>query len=183
MSEQNEYILKTLIHEQKNNHYYIIGMKKILNPYTKVEGHNCFGCSPNNDQGLKMKFFEDGEYIISDWKPTGFLQGFHNILHGGIQATLMDEIGSWFVQVKMKTAGVTSSMNVRYLKPVSAVNGNIKLFASLLKKRRNLVDVYVELFDGDQKLCAQGELTYFTYSKEVAQQKLHYPDYDEFFHE
>ena len=158
-------------------------MKKILNPYTKIDDHNCFSCSPGNDQGLKMKFFEDGEYIISDWEPTGFLQGFHNILHGGIQATLMDEIGSWFVQVKMKTAGVTSNMNIRYLKPVSIVNGNIKLKASLIQKRRNLVDLHVELFDAEGKLCSQGDLTFFTYSKEVSQKELYYPDYNEFFDE
>ena len=156
-------------------------MKKILNPYAKIEGYNCFGCSPKNEQGLKMRFIEDGDYIISDWEPTGFLQGYHNILHGGIQATLMDEIGSWFVQVKMQTAGVTSNMNIRYICPVSTVNGNIKLKAKLLKKRRNLIDVHVELLAANGKLCAQGELTYFTFPKEVAKKKFYYPDYNEFF--
>lgn len=156
-------------------------MRKILNPYTKIDGHNCFGCAPDNDQGLRMKFIEDGDSVISNWEPTGFLQGYHNILHGGIQATLMDEIGSWFVQVKMKTAGVTSNMNVRYLKPVSIANGNIKLKASLIQKRRNLVDVHVELFDSQENLCAVGNLTFFTFSKEVSQKELYYPDYNEFF--
>lgn len=156
-------------------------MRKILNPYTKIEGHNCFGCSPDNDQGLRMKFIEDGDFVISNWEPAGFLQGYHNILHGGIQAALIDEIGSWFVQVKMKTAGVTSNMNVRYLKPVSIVNGNIKLKASLIQKRRNLVDVHVELFDSQENLCAVGDLTFFTFSKEVSQKELYYPDYNEFF--
>lgn len=156
-------------------------MKKILNPYTKIDGYNCFGCSPNNEHGLKMKFFEDGDYVISNWEPIGFMQGYHNVLHGGIQATLMDEIGSWFILVKMKTAGVTSNMNIRYLNPVSVVEGKIKLMASLLQKRRNLVDVYVELFDAKGKLCAKGELTYFTFPSEIARKKLFYPDYDDFF--
>ncbi len=156
-------------------------MKKILNPYAKFDGYNCFGCSPNNEQGLKMKFFEHGDYVVSHWEPTGFLQGYHNILHGGIQATLMDEIGSWFVQIKMKTAGVTSGMNIRYINPVSIVNGNIKLKASLLQKRRNLVDVHVELYDAEDTLCATGDVTYFTFTEEVAKKKLRYPDYNEFF--
>ncbi|MBC8321555.1 MAG: PaaI family thioesterase [Bacteroidetes bacterium] len=156
-------------------------MKKILNPYTKIEGYNCFGCSPKNDLGLKMNFFEDGDYLICDWEPNGLLQGYHNVLHGGIQATLMDEIGSWFVQVKIKTAGVTSKMNIRYIHPVSIGDGNIKLRASLLQKRRNLVDVKVELFDTSEKLCANGELTYYTFPIEIAKKKLYYPDYDEFF--
>ena len=33
--------------------------------------------------------------------------GFHDILHGGIQATMMDEIASWVVLVKLDTSGVT----------------------------------------------------------------------------
>ena len=156
-------------------------MKKILNPYTKYEGYNCFGCSPKNDNGLKMEFFEEGEYIICNWKPITFLQGYKNVLHGGIQATLMDEIGSWFIQIKLKTAGVTSNMNVRYLDTVSVVNGDIKLRASLIKKRRNLIDVFVELFNSEGTLCAKGEITYFTFSPEVAKEKMFYPDYDEFF--
>ena len=156
-------------------------MKKILNPYIKVDRHNCFGCSPKNDQGLKMSFFEDGDEVVSEWEPSDIFQGYNNVLHGGIQATLMDEVGSWFVQVKMKTAGVTASMNVKYINPVSTVNGNIYLRASLSQKRRNLIDVHVELFSANKKLCAIGEVTYFTFTEEVAQRELNYPDYEEFF--
>lgn len=156
-------------------------MRKIVNPYPKFPGYNCFGCSPKNEHGLKMEFVEDGDYITCDWKPVDFLQGYHNVLHGGIQATLMDEIGSWYIQVKLKTAGVTSNLSVRYLKSVSMVKGNIKLRASLIKKRRNLIDILVELFDSNQQLCAKAEITYFTFSQEVAQKELNYPDFEEFF--
>jgi acyl-coenzyme A thioesterase PaaI-like protein len=93
----------------------------------------------------------------------------------------MDEIGSWFVQIKQKTAGVTSNMNIRYLSKVSVIDGDIKLRASLIKKRRNLIDVLVELFDSHEKLCAKGEITYFTFSPEVAKEKMFYPKYGEFF--
>ena len=31
-------------------------MRKILNPYVKVEDYNCFACSPHNENGLQMKF-------------------------------------------------------------------------------------------------------------------------------
>ncbi len=158
-------------------------MRKILNPYPKYPGYNCFGCSPKNENGLKMEFSEDGDTIICDWKPVDFLQGYYNVLHGGIQATLMDEIGSWYIQVKLKTAGVTSSMNVRYLKPVSMVKGNINLRASMIKMRRNLVDILVELYDSDKQLCAKADITYFTFSQEVAKKELHYPDFEEFFND
>ena len=157
-------------------------MKKITNPYTHIKGYNCFGCSPNNEHGLQMKFVEEGESLICDWEPRGFLAGYDNILHGGIQATLMDEIASWFVQIKMKTAGVTSNMNLRLRKTVPSNKGSLRLRAWLKEVRRNLVDVNVELINPDGKVGAEGVITYFTFPPDVAREKLHFPiDHEEFY--
>ena len=32
-------------------------MKKIINPWKDMEGYNCFGCSPDNEAGVRMEFF------------------------------------------------------------------------------------------------------------------------------
>ena len=92
--------------------------RKILNPYAKMEGYNCFGCSPDNHLGLQMEFYEDGEDIICEWEPVKHFGGYKSVLHGGIQATLLDEIASWTIQVKLKTAGVTANIDLRYKKTV-----------------------------------------------------------------
>ncbi len=156
-------------------------MREIKNPYTGIDGYYCFGCSPHNPHGLQMKFREEGDELVSDWEPRGFLQGYHNVLHGGIQATLMDEIASWYVQVKLKTAGVTSEMKTRYLKPVPSDKGSVKLKARLKAKRRNLADVHVELYGPDGKLCTVSEVTYYTFPQEVAVKRLNYPGVEAFF--
>ena len=70
-----------------------------------------------------MTFFEDGDEIISTWEPKPQFEGYHGVLHGGIQATIMDEIASWVVYVKVKVAGVTSSMNIHYHKPIYMTGG------------------------------------------------------------
>ena len=156
-------------------------MKKILNPYTNIEGYNCFGCSPDNEHGLRMNFVEDGDCLTCDWEPRGYLAGYNNVLHGGIQVTLMDEIASWFIQIKLKTAGVTSNMNIRLKRSVPVKEGNLKLKAWLKEIRRNLVDVNVELINPDGKLGAGGVITYFTFPPDVAKEKLYFPNHDEFF--
>ncbi|MCX6282817.1 MAG: PaaI family thioesterase [Bacteroidetes bacterium] len=122
-------------------------MKELRNPFVSLEGYNCFGCSPGNSIGLQMKFFEDGEEIVSQWEPKKHFQGYHTILHGGIQATLMDEIASWFVYVKLKSAGVTSKAEVRYIKPLYVDRGALTIRASLFRMRRNLADISVKIFD------------------------------------
>ena len=44
-------------------------MKKIINPWKGLEGYNWFGCAPNNEAGIKMEFYEDGDEVVSIWKP------------------------------------------------------------------------------------------------------------------
>ena len=72
-------------------------MKKIINPWKGMEGYNCFGCAPNNEAGVKMEFYEDGDEVISIWKPQPQFQGWIDTLHGGIQAVLlMRFVHGWF---------------------------------------------------------------------------------------
>jgi uncharacterized protein (TIGR00369 family) len=155
--------------------------KKIRNPFAGSQGYNCFGCSPDNPVGLRLQFIDEGEYLTATWTPKDHFQGYHNLLHGGIQSTLMDEIASWFIYVKMKTAGLTSRLEVRYKKPVYTNKGSIKLRARMKAQRRNLVDVEVKLYDSDDQLCAYGVVQYFTFSEKVAREQFHYPDNASFY--
>lgn len=91
-------------------------MKKIINPWKGLEGYNCFGCAPDNEAGVRMEFYEDGDEIVSVWKPRPEYQGWIDTLHGGIQAVLLDEICAWTVLRKLQTTGVTSKMETRYRK-------------------------------------------------------------------
>lgn len=156
-------------------------MRKVLNPFKGKEGYNCFGCSPDNENGLRMHFIDEGEYLTAVWSPKDYFQGYDNVLHGGIQSTLMDEIASWYVYAKLETAGVTSRLEVRYKKPVYMNKGDLRLKAKLIAKNRNLADIAVELFDADGKLCAIGQVQYFTFNEKVAREKFWYPGPEAFF--
>ncbi|MEI3420861.1 MAG: PaaI family thioesterase [Butyricimonas faecihominis] len=88
--------------------------KKLYNAYEQHEGYNCFGCASGNEHGLRCEFYEEGEYITCHWMPRPEFQGFFHVLHGGIQATLMDEIACWNVFAKVKSAGVTVELTTKY---------------------------------------------------------------------
>ncbi len=158
-------------------------MKTIRNPFVPLEGYNCFGCSPGNPLGLHLKFTEDGDEIQSTWSPDTNFQGYFNILHGGIQATLMDEIASWTVYVKVKRAGFTSRAEIRYLNVVGMDNGPVFLRSRVKQMRRNLADIEVKLFDNTGLLCADGLLTFFTFSEEKSKKLMYYPDHERFYDE
>ena len=45
-------------------------LRKIKNPWLHKPGYDCICCSPANPIGLHLEFREDGEYVITRWKPS-----------------------------------------------------------------------------------------------------------------
>lgn len=156
-------------------------MKKLVNPYREIPGYRCFGCSPDHPDGLKMEFWLDGGAVVCEWMPGDGFQGYLGVLHGGIQATLLDEIASWWVMVVLGTSGVTSSMDVKYRKPVMIADGPLHLRASLNRMIRNVAVISAELRNREGVLCAEAEIKYFTFREEVARRDFFYPGRENFF--
>ena len=154
----------------------LIDMKRIINPWRGMDGYRCFGCDPHSEQGLRMEFYEDGDRIVSRWKPRPEFQGWVDTLHGGIQATLADEISSWVVFRKFQTSGVTSRMEVRYLKPIHTSEDHITLQATVVRQRRNIVDIEVKILNSQDQLCTEALCIYFLFPKEKAHEEFHFCD-------
>ena len=156
-------------------------MRKIKNPYNHLEDYNCFGCSSKNEVGLQMEFYEDGDYVVSKWKPKSHLVGYGNILHGGIQSTILDEIASWVVYTKVQTAGVTATLNVKYKNTVFTDKGELTIRAKLINKDRKFALIRAEILNSVGVICSVAEVKYFIFPQEMAKQRFHYPGVDAFF--
>jgi len=154
--------------------------RKIVNPYQTVENYNCFGCSSENPIGLHLSFREEREEIVSEWIPDSRYTGWIDVLHGGIQATMMDEIASWVVFTKLKTAGVTREMTVKYRKSVLVSDGKIICRAQLKEINRSLATIEVKLFSKDI-LRAEARCVYYIFGQEDAKSKFLYPGSDAFY--
>lgn len=139
-----------------------------------MPGYNCIGCSPDNPFGLHLHFFEDGDDIVSKWKPSGNYQGWLNTLHGGIQALLLDEVCGWVITRKLQTAGVTSKMETRYKRPVSTLDTELTVRAHIREQRRNIVVIDATLADSTGAICTEATCTYFAFPKEKAQRDMHF---------
>jgi len=155
-------------------------MKKLNNPYRQLGGYACFGCSPENAIGLKMDFYDDGDEIVCSWEPDESFQGYHRVLHGGIQATLLDEIASWYVFVKLGTSGFTKSIRVEYIDQVSIDDGTIELRAGLHSSDKKSAIMKCRLYQRTT-LKAKAFCEYAIFSEAVAKKKLHYPGVEAFY--
>ena len=147
-------------------------MKKIINPWKELGGYKCFGCAPDNVAGAHMEFYEDGEDVVSIWKPRPEYQGWIDTLHGGIQAVLLDEICAWVILRKLQTTGVTSKMETRYRKAVSTNDSHVVLRASIREVKRNLVLVDAKLYNEAGDICTESVCTYFTFSQEKSKEEM-----------
>ena len=140
-------------------------MKKIINPRKGLKGYYCFGCSPENPMGVKMEFYEDGDEIVSFWKPKPEYQGWLDTLHGGIQAVLLDEICAWAIVRKLQTTGVTSKMETRYRKSILTNDTLLEIRASIQEQKRNIILVKATIYNSAKEICTEAVCTYFTFSK------------------
>jgi len=158
-------------------------MKKIINVHRNddPEIYRCIGCSPHNPIGLKLEFWDDGDNIVSKWNPRREFEGWVEVLHGGIQATLLDEISAWVVYTKCRTAGVTAELKVKYKKPVYTNRGEILIKGRLVEMNKRLAFIHAQLFDADSQLCAEADVKYVIFSEEVARTKYYYPGIDAFY--
>lgn len=157
-------------------------MIKLKNPYESLPEHGCFCCSSKNPIGLKLSFWYDevNQTVETRWLPNINYQGYHGVLHGGIQSTIMDEVASWSIYILVGTAGVTHSMEIMYNKPLLIGKGEIALRGSIEKQEKRIVTVRVELFDGEGNVCTVGKINYFIFPLEVAKGKYGYPGREAF---
>ena len=123
-----------------------------------------------------MSFAEDGDYIVSTWQPSGTFQGWIDTLHGGIQATLIDEAAGWVVFRKLHTSGYTSKMDIRYIKPVSTAEGPVTLKARLINQKLMMAFIEVKLYNCHEELCADATCVYRVYPRDVAEREFHFID-------
>jgi len=77
----------------------------------------CFACGKANPHGLKLPIKETPEGVEMDYAVPGGFAGWQGIVHGGIVATILDELLAWACN-RTDRSMLTAEMTVRFRKPV-----------------------------------------------------------------
>lgn len=85
---------------------------------TFPEDGGCFGCSPTNPRGLALRFRREGDAIHARYSIPDAFHGAPGVAHGGIVATLLDEVSCALVALVLDQRVVTGELSVRYEQPV-----------------------------------------------------------------
>lgn len=121
---------------------------------------DCFVCGVENRFGLHLQFYEDGAgKVIADYVIPEHYQGYPGIAHGGILATMLDELmGRALMSGDPNHFSVTAKITVRYRRPVPIAQP-IKLVGTLMQRKGRVSISRGELRLADGSLAVEAQAT------------------------
>ena len=118
---------------------------------------NCFVCGMKNPFGFQVKpeIKNGGEFVHIECTPGEHLQGWANILHGGILSTLLDEAITYVGISTFDQPAVTAQLEVRFRNPAPTC---VKLYvcAERIKVSGRLVEAKAEVTLSAGSIIATG---------------------------
>ena len=134
-----------------------IDMQSNTSTNLALNNDNCFVCGMRNPFGLQVKpqIENAGACVRIECTPPEHLQGWADILHGGILSTLLDEAITYVGIGTFDQHAVTAQLEVRFRNPAPT---GVKLFVSAerIKVSRRLVEAKAEVRLSDGTLIATG---------------------------
>jgi acyl-coenzyme A thioesterase PaaI-like protein len=142
--------------------------KKAIQDQWPELGTMCWGCGRNNEHGLQLKSYWEGDETVATWHPQPYHLAFPGTLCGGIIASLIDchstntanaaayrAEGREFGSEPTKDY-VTGSLFVKYLKP-TPVDKPVTLRARVKERKGRKITVTCSLYSEEVE-TAQGEV-------------------------
>jgi acyl-coenzyme A thioesterase PaaI-like protein len=103
----------------------------------EVSPHGCFACGTLNAHGLHLVLHVAGDTCWTELTLRRDFQGWEGIAHGGIVATILDEVMGWAL-ASADAWGYTAKMSIEYKRPVP-VGARIRGEGRLVGRRRRLL--------------------------------------------
>lgn len=103
-------------------------------PHTR----SCFVCGESNPLGLKLRFHADGDTVRTTFVPRAEHIGFKGVTHGGLLATVLDEVMVWACAVRTKRFAYCAEFTVRFLQPASP-EVELTAIGRLVENRRDRI--------------------------------------------
>jgi uncharacterized protein (TIGR00369 family) len=117
--------------------------------------HNCFACGGRNPIGMHLEIELGDGSASTTWVAGDDFVGWEAKVHGGILATLLDEVMAW-APSSYDSWAVTAEMRIRYRSPVNP-GEVLRARGWVTERRRRIYRVKGEIRGADDRLVATGE--------------------------
>ncbi len=117
--------------------------------------HNCFACGGMNPIGMRLEIELGEGSARAEWVGERDFVGWEDKIHGGILATLLDEVMAW-APSSYDSWAVTAEMHLRYRSPA---NPGERLIAEarVVNRRRRIYEVHGEVHGEDGRMVAEAD--------------------------
>jgi len=113
----------------------------------------CFACGKDNPQGLKLEVRKTPDGVELDYILPEHFAGWQGIVHGGIVATILDELLAYACNQSDRSM-MTAEMSVRYRRPVRT-GEPIHGIGRITEDKGRLVLAEARLLDASGQLLAE----------------------------
>ncbi len=122
----------------------------------------CLVCGTENPFGFNARFYQtDSEEIIGVFRAGDVHQGFPQRVHGGMIASILDEIIGRTQNIKDPEGwAVTVDLRVRYRKPLP-LGVELKVLSRMTKDSKRMFEGTAEIYLPDGTVAAEGWAKYF----------------------
>jgi uncharacterized protein (TIGR00369 family) len=110
-------------------------------PHTR----SCFVCGEANPVGFNLRSHTDGRVVQVRFAFGAGHVGFKQTVHGGLTATLLDEIMTWACAVQARRFAYCAELTVRYLQPVRPREPVVATAELVANRRGKLFEAKAEL--------------------------------------
>lgn len=120
---------------------------------------SCFVCGEANPIGLRLEFQTDGRVVTTRFTPRAEHVGFKGVVHGGLIATLLDEVMVWACAVHERKFAVCAELDVRFLKPLGPGDNVVVTGRVVASRKGKIFDAEAILIDkaGNSVATAKGK--------------------------
>ena len=115
----------------------------------------CFACGEKNPIGLKLQFRFEGDDYVTNFQVRPEYQGWAGLAHGGLLATVLDEVMARVLWEKRINA-ITGKLEVRYHKSVS-VGDTLDIRGRITRHSSRGVETAAEARTADGSIVAQAK--------------------------
>ena len=127
--------------------------KKKTNQQPKSSSY-CFACGKDNPFGLKLEISGDADEVHTTFTVKQRYEGFKDITHGGIIATILDEMIAWACR-KRRFDILTAELVVRY-KQRLPVGETIQAMGKIIQEHGRLIIGESLIKDSKGQIIANG---------------------------
>ena len=124
----------------------------------EIKYHNCFVCGDSNPAGMQLSFDYSDNEAWTWFDSPQLYEGYQGVIHGGIIATLLDEVMAKIILSKDLVA-VTADLNIRYRKPLP-VGTKVKAIGTIKQQKTRTLHTEAELVDPEGQVYAEAKAVY-----------------------